>query len=173
MEGHWTGHFTSYKSRTDHELATSLDLPIVPDNLPGNPGPLAGVLAALDWVAANDPALSWVVSVPGDAPFLPRDLVARLHAARLREGTVFVCAGSGRWTHPVIGLWPVSIRDDLRVAVAEQGIRKVDAFTARHGCAVEYWPVDPVDPFFNVNTPKDLAEASRLATLFPENQGLS
>ena len=145
-----------------------LNLPVVPDNLPGHPGPLAGVLAALDWVAANDPAVSWVVSVPGDAPFMPRDLVARLHAARQREGTVFACAGSGRWRHPVIGLWPVSIRNELRHAVADLGIRKIDAFTNQIGCATEYWPTDPVDPFFNVNTPDDLAEANRLAALHPD-----
>jgi len=137
-------------------------LPVVADSLPGHPGPLAGVLAALDWAAANEPATEWVVTVPGDSPFLPRDLVARLHAER--GDATFACAASGGWTHPVVGLWPVSVRDELRRAVAVDGIRKIDAFTGRHACSTVEWPVRPVDPFLNVNTPEELVEANRLAT---------
>jgi molybdopterin-guanine dinucleotide biosynthesis protein A len=137
-------------------------LPVVADTLPGHLGPLAGVLAALDWAAASEPAIAWVVTVPGDTPFLPRDLVRRLRQARLRDGATLACAGSLGRTHPVIALWPVSIRDDLRGAVAEQGIRKIDLFTGRHLVAVEQWTAQPVDPFFNVNTPEELAEADRL-----------
>lgn len=138
-------------------------LPIVADSLPDRPGPLAGVLAALDWAAANEPATEWVVTVPGDAPFLPRDLVDRLHAERRRSDAVLVCAASGGRAHPVIGLWPVSVREQLRRAVAVDGVRKVAAFTARHRCSAVEWPVAPIDPFLNVNTPEDLIEADRLA----------
>jgi molybdopterin-guanine dinucleotide biosynthesis protein A len=143
-------------------------LPVVADSLPDHPGPLAGVLAALDWAAAADPAIAWVVTAPGDAPFVPRDLVARLHAARGSGDTMFACAASQGRTHPVIALWPVAIRDELRRAVAEQGIRKIDLFTQRGGCATAEWPARPVDPFFNVNTPEDLAEADRLVALHPD-----
>jgi molybdopterin-guanine dinucleotide biosynthesis protein A len=108
-----------------------------------------------------------VLSVPGDAPFMPRDLLRGLHAARDDRGTVFACAASQGRTHPVIALWPVGIRDELRRAVAEEGIRKIDLFTQRGGCATAEWPVTPVDPFFNVNTPEDLAEAERLVALHP------
>jgi molybdenum cofactor guanylyltransferase len=142
-------------------------LPVVADSLPDHPGPLAGVLAALDWAAA-DPAVAWVLSVPGDAPFMPRDLVTRLHAARESRGTTFACAASQGRTHPVIALWPVAIREELRRAVAEEGIRKIDLFTERGGCATAEWPAAPVDPFFNVNTPEDLAEADRLVALHPD-----
>ncbi len=142
-------------------------LPVVADSLPDHPGPLAGVLAALDWAAA-DPTVEWVLSVPGDAPFLPRDLVRMLHAARERHGTRFACAASQGRTHPVIALWPVAIRDELRRAVADEGIRKIDMFTERGGCAAAEWPATPVDPFFNVNTPEDLAEADRLVALHPD-----
>jgi len=141
-------------------------LPVVADSLPDHPGPLAGVLAALDWAAA-DPAVSWVLSVPGDAPFMPRDLLSGLHAARRDQGTTFACAASGGRTHPVIALWPLSIREELRRAVAEEGIRKIDLFTERGGCATAEWPAMPVDPFFNVNTREDLAEADRLLELHP------
>jgi molybdopterin-guanine dinucleotide biosynthesis protein A len=142
-------------------------LPIVPDSLLGHPGPLAGVLAVLEWTARTVPAIEWVVTVPGDTPFLPPDLVQRLHAARRRETAALACAGSLGRTHPVIALWPVSIRDELRTAIADQGIRAVNQFTARHSCAVEQWAAAPVDPFFNVNTPEDLTEAERLAAIHP------
>jgi molybdopterin-guanine dinucleotide biosynthesis protein A len=145
-----------------------LDVPIVPDGLPDHPGPLAGVLAALEWTAATEPAIEWVVTVPGDAPFLPADLVPRLHAARRRGNAVFACAGSLGRTHPVVALWPVLIRNELRTAVAVGGIRRIDRFTGRHSCAVEQWDTDPVDPFFNVNTPEDLIEADRLVAIHPD-----
>ena len=142
-------------------------LPVVPDSLPGHPGPLAGVLAALEWAGRFDPDIAWVLSVPGDAPFLPRDLVSRLHAERHRGGATFACAASNGRTHPVVGLWPVSIRDELRHALAVDGIRKIDAFTARRPTVAVDWTAEPVDPFFNVNTPADLAEADRLAAAHP------
>lgn len=152
----------------DPQRFSSFRLPVVADSLPGHPGPLAGVLAALDWTATTMPVVDWVVTAPGDAPFVPRDLVARLHAARQSSDTAFACAASQGRTHPVIALWPVAIRDELRRAVGEQGIRKIDLFTQRDGCAVADWPPSPVDPFFNVNTPEDLVEADRLVALYPD-----
>jgi molybdopterin-guanine dinucleotide biosynthesis protein A len=110
----------------------ALGLPVVADTLPDRPGPLAGVLAALDWAALSAPDVGWVVTVPGDAPFIPRDLVSRLHAERHRDGAVFACAMSGGRTHPVVALWPVSVRGELRSAVAEDGIRQVGRFTQRY-----------------------------------------
>lgn len=145
-----------------------LGLPVVADNLPDHPGPLAGVLAALEWTALSAPGIEWVVTVPGDAPFLPRDLILRLHAGRHRDSAAFACAASEGRTHPVVALWPVSVRGELRRAVAEDGIRKVDAFTQRYPCSVVPWPTASVDPFFNVNTPADLAEADHLVTIHPE-----
>lgn len=138
----------------------ALGLAVVPDGLADNPGPLAGVLAGLDWAAENAPDLGWIVTVPGDAPFLPGDLVQRLHDARAAAGARMSCAGSGGRTHPVVALWPVSLRHDLRAALAA-GLRKVGAFT--QGAAIADWPADPIDPFFNVNTPEDLDAANRLA----------
>jgi molybdenum cofactor guanylyltransferase len=136
--------------------------PVVADDITGFAGPLAGILAGLDWVAANAPAIEWVVSVPGDCPFLPRDLVARLHAARVASELPLACARSGEWRHPVVGLWPVALRHDLRRALGA-GLRKIEAWTETHGVALAAWPAEPVDPFFNVNTPEDAAEAERMA----------
>jgi molybdopterin-guanine dinucleotide biosynthesis protein A len=138
-------------------------LPVVPDTVPGFAGPLAGILAGLDWTAAHAPAIVDVVSVPGDCPFLPGDLVARLSAARQAAGVPLACARSGDWRHPVVGLWPVALREDLRKALVQEDMRKIEAFTARHGVAVSDWPAAPIDPFFNINTPADAAEAERIA----------
>jgi molybdopterin-guanine dinucleotide biosynthesis protein A len=136
---------------------------VVPDSVPDFAGPLAGILAALDWAAAHAPELADVASVPGDCPFLPDDLVAQLLSARARERAPLACARSGEWRHPVIGLWPVYLRSDLRKALISEGLHKIESWTARHGVAVADWPASPVDPFFNVNTPGDAAEAERIA----------
>jgi molybdopterin-guanine dinucleotide biosynthesis protein A len=139
-------------------------LPVVPDGLPDHPGPLAGILAALDWAAAQRADLPWVVSVPGDSPFIPHELVARLHAARAVQHVPLACARSAGQAHPPIGLWPVSLRADLRAALLA-GERRIDRWTARHGCAPADWPDTPVDPFFNANAPEDLATAETLLLL--------
>jgi molybdopterin-guanine dinucleotide biosynthesis protein A len=143
-------------------------LPVVADDVPDFAGPLAGVLAGVDWAAANVPGVEYVASVPGDCPFLPRDLVARLHKARFAEKQPLACARSGEWRHPVVALWPVALRDDLRRAVTQEGLRKIEVWTARHGVALAAWPAEPVDPFFNVNTPEDAAAAERLAVQHPD-----
>jgi molybdopterin-guanine dinucleotide biosynthesis protein A len=144
---------------------TPFGLPVVADSVPDFAGPLAGILAGLDWVAANRPDTTWVASVPGDCPFLPRDLVARLHAARSAENKPLACTHSGDWRHPVVGLWPVALREDLRYAITVEHLRKIEVWTARHGVALADWPVEPVDPFFNVNTPEDVEKATRLAAI--------
>ena len=142
-------------------------LPVVADSVPDFAGPLAGILAGLDWMAAHRPESKWLVSVAADTPFIPDDLVARLHAAREQQGVPLACAASGGWTHPVIGLWPVRLRADLRHALTVEDERKIDRWTARHGCASAEWPVTPVDPFFNANKPEDLDEAERLFATLP------
>jgi len=140
-------------------------LAVVPDSVPGFAGPLAGILAGLDWAAAHRPEIADVASVPGDCPFLPPDLVARLSAARAAAGAPLACARSGEWRHPVVGLWPVKLREDLRHALVEEDLRKIEIWTGLHGIAVADWPAAPVDPFFNVNTPQDAAAAERMAAL--------
>jgi molybdopterin-guanine dinucleotide biosynthesis protein A len=137
-------------------------LPVVADRVPDFAGPLAGVLAGLDWAAQNRPDLGWVASAPADCPFLPGDLVPRLHAAARAAGLPLACARSGAWRHPVAGLWPVGLRDDLRHALLSEGLHKIEAWTARRGVALADWPAEPIDPFFNVNTPDDIVKAERL-----------
>lgn len=149
----------------DPERFARFGLPVVADTVAGYPGPLAGILAALEWTAQNRPSVEWVVSAAGDCPFLPRDLVARLQRARQAEGADLAVAASGGQVHPVIGLWKVALRDDLRRALVEEDLRKIDRWTARYRLATVSWPGEPVDPFFNANTVDDLHEAERLAAL--------
>ncbi len=137
-------------------------LPVAADVVPDFAGPLAGVLTGLDWAAENAPGAEWVASFATDAPFVPTDLVARLLDAVVREGADLACAASDGQHHPVFGLWPVRLREDLRRAMLDEGVRKVDAWTARYRLAVAEFQASPVDPFFNANRPDDLAEAERL-----------
>jgi molybdopterin-guanine dinucleotide biosynthesis protein A len=143
-------------------------LPVVADSVPDFAGPLAGILAGLDWAADNAPHYDWLVSVPGDCPFLPKDLLWRLHDAQRAAGVPLACARSGEWRHPVVGLWSVSLRADLRHALRSEGLHKIELWTARHGIAIADWPDAPVDPFYNVNTPQDARWADEIATQFPQ-----
>ncbi|MBV9568189.1 MAG: molybdenum cofactor guanylyltransferase MobA [Hyphomicrobiales bacterium] len=145
------------------ERFSAFGLPVVADSIEGFAGPLAGILAGLDWAAAHTKGAQWAVSVATDTPFLPRDLVERLEEARAAKKALFASAASGGRTHPVIGLWPIGIRDELRRAILEEGLRKIDLFTARHELAIAEWPTLPYDPFFNANAPDDLAEAESIA----------
>lgn len=137
-------------------------LPVVPDTVPGFAGPLAGVLAGLDWAAGHAPHARWVASIATDTPFFPPDLIARLRAAAENEAADIAVAASAGRTHPVFALWPVRLAGALRHALAEEGVRKIDLWTARHRVATVAFPAEPLDPFFNLNTPGDVAEAERL-----------
>jgi molybdopterin-guanine dinucleotide biosynthesis protein A len=143
----------------------SCGFPVIADSVGGFAGPLAGLLAGLEWHAENQPDISYVVSVPTDTPFFPADLVARLVAAANHERRPIV-ARSESGVHPVVGLWPVEMAQDLRRAL-NQGMRKVGAWTARQSSIEVTFPLEevggkPLDPFFNINRPEDLAEAEVL-----------
>ena len=137
----------------------------LPDGVADFPGPLAGILAALDWAAANRPDVKLVLSAAADCPFLPRDLVSRLYAALAAENAELAVAASDGQSHPVIGLWSVALREQLRHALVVEDVRKIDRWTARFRLATVTWPTTPLDPFFNANTMDDIAEADRLAAL--------
>lgn len=141
-------------------------LPVVADDIPDFAGPLAGVLAGLEWVTKNASNIDWLVTAPADCPFLPNDLVTRLHQAARDQGCRLACARSGTWRHPVVGIWPIGLAADLRRALIDEGLHKIEAWTARHGIAIADWPATPIDPFFNVNTPDDVAVAERIAAEF-------
>jgi molybdopterin-guanine dinucleotide biosynthesis protein A len=132
-------------------------LDVVADDAADFAGPLAGILAAMDWARRVHPAAAAVLTAPADTPFLPRDLASRLEAA----GAPAVARSGGR-IHPVVGLWPLALRDDLLGALRREGIRKVEDWTGRLGPAVVDFETGAIDPFFNVNTPEDLMRAAAL-----------
>ncbi|MBL8710752.1 MAG: molybdenum cofactor guanylyltransferase MobA [Rhodospirillaceae bacterium] len=137
-------------------------LPVVADDLADQPGPLAGILAGLDWVAAELPAARFALSASTDCPFLPADLAQRLAAALAGEDADIALAASAGRVHPVIGLWRVTLRTDLRQALTSEGLRKVELFCDRHRTHRVNFPVTPLDPFLNLNTEADFAAAESL-----------
>ncbi len=132
-----------------------LGLPVLADGIAGFAGPLAGVLAGLDWAATQ--GATHIVTAAADTPFFPCDLVPRLQLAAGDIGLALAATPGGR--HPTFGLWPVALRDDLRVALTD-GLRKVVLWTDRHHAATAEFPDDAA--FFNVNTPADLAQAKAM-----------
>lgn len=147
----------------DPDLLSGWDLPILPDPIAGFPGPLAGVLAGMEWAAGI--GVDAVVSVSVDTPFLPLDLVHRLREAAGSQG-IAVAASEGEGgrmrDHPTCALWPVALRDDLRQAI-ESGLLRPGQYAAAHDPGRAVFDSRPVDPFLNINTPDELARAERLA----------
>ena len=146
----------------DPERFSGYGLPVVPDVIEDFAGPLAGVLTGMEWAAATAPQCPWVTTFACDAPFAPTDLVARFLAAVEDEGVDMACAKSRGRAHPVFGLWPVALAGELRQAMSEEDMRKIDRWTARYNLIEVDFAADPFDPFFNINAPENLAEAERL-----------
>lgn len=147
---------------------SAFGLPVIADTVADFAGPLAGVLAGLEWAAAHHPLAHYVVTVPADGPFVPRDLVRHLADTLAADDAELVTAASGAQTYPVVGLWPVSLRTALQDALTKEGVRKIDSWTRRFRRAVATFPAEPVDPFFNANTLEQLAQAERLVGLYPD-----
>lgn len=142
-------------------------LPVVADGVGGVAGPLAGVLAGMDYAAAHHPECADILSAPGDTPFLPGDLVERLSAARDADSAQIAVAESGGRVHHAVALWPVALREDLRRALVEEDFRKVSGFIARYANVTVDWPAEPYDPFFNVNEPEDVLRAREMIAQEP------
>ena len=140
---------------------SGFNLPVVADGIGDFAGPLAGVLAGLDWAADNLPGCQYVASIPGDGPFPPRDLVHRLQV-EVSLGAEIATASCAGQVYPVVGLWPVALREALRQSLTVEHVHKVDAWTAHYACKVVQFSALPINPFFNINTPEDLVGAERL-----------
>jgi len=146
----------------DADRFAEYGLPVVPDVIGDFSGPLAGVLTGMEWTAENVPGVPWMASFATDAPFVPLDLVERMSAAVIEAGGDMACAKSAGRTHPVFGLWPVAKASDLRRAMIDDDMRKIDRWTARYNLIEVDFADVPFDPFFNINAPDNLAEAERL-----------
>jgi len=137
------------------------DLPVAADVIEGFAGPLAGILTGLEWMRVHAPHCQWLASFATDAPFFPADMVSRMFAGVSEQGAEMACAASNGRSHPVFGLWPASVAGDLRHALVEEGIHKIDAWTARYRLATVGFPANGHDPFLNINRLEDLAAAER------------
>lgn len=137
-------------------------LPVVADVIEGFAGPLAGVLSGMEWIMQNRPDAQWMVSFPTDAPFFPDDLVVRLLTNVQCAGADMACARSNGRTHPVFALWPVRLADDLRRAMEDEEMRKIDLWTSRYNIVHIDWKDSPNDPFFNINRPEHLEQAEAM-----------
>lgn len=142
-------------------------LPVLLDDPPDFAGPLAGILAGLEYCVRQTPEFSSIASLPADTPFAPDDFVRRLHEARRASGATVAVAASGGRMHHVAALWPVALAADVRRALVDKGVRKVEDFAARYPLALAEWSATPVDPFFNVNSPEDLARAEAMCRSAP------
>lgn len=125
-------------------------------------GPLAGILTGMEWMRKYHPELEWLASIPGDAPFIPQDFVRKSWEAAFHTGADIVCAKSAGRTHPVCALWKVKLAEELRLAMERDGIKKIDRWTSNYVVYHEEYSTDPIDPFFNVNSEKDLLLAEAM-----------
>ncbi|WP_107675609.1 molybdenum cofactor guanylyltransferase MobA [Agrobacterium sp. LAD9] len=142
--------------------AESLGLPMLPDTLNGHAGPLAGILAGMRHFRNRETAGSHFLTAPADSPFFPDDLVARL-CDHVSDHAIVIAASSGQ-LHPVFALWPVALADDLEAWLKNDANRRIRAYLARHvTIGVAFPPLETakgsLDPFFNINTPDELALA--------------
>ncbi|MDE2361994.1 MAG: molybdenum cofactor guanylyltransferase MobA [Hyphomicrobiales bacterium] len=139
---------------------TGFDTDVLEDKIEGSRGPLAGVHAGL--VYARERGFEWVVTLPVDTPFAPRDLVVSLASARIEGKARMAVAVTGDRRHHTVALWPVDVADEIARTLIEGQERSVGRFGARLAPVDAWWPIAPFDPFFNINTPADLAQAERI-----------
>ena len=147
-------------TNSDDQQYQHLDLPQVRDSVSGYPGPLAGVLAAMEHIATHQPKTQWLVSFAADSPFFPLDLVNKLMAASADKK--IICANSGGWRQPTFSLWHMDLREALQAQLQQKKIFKVGAFINNHPFAEVDFPFERVDPFFNINTQDELQQAQQL-----------
>ncbi len=140
----------------------NINNPIIADTIEGYAGPLAGVLCAMQWVKQNTPQTKWIATLPVDTPFAPKDFAARLLQNVIDQKTDLACASSGGRHHPVVGLWPVDLADQLHAAMVNEDMRKVDLWTARFKLSIVDFKIKQYDPFFNINRPADIETGEQI-----------
>jgi len=156
-------------SNKESQQLSSYDLPIIKDSLEGLLGPLAGLLACMQWVRKHQPGVQWIASVPVDTPFIPQNLVSTLYQSMLENTADIACATSNGRTHPVIALWPIRLLDDLEAALSKENIRKIDLWTSRYKVSLPDFSDSLLDPFYNINCHEDLVHAEALLRKPNEN----
>jgi molybdopterin-guanine dinucleotide biosynthesis protein A len=143
----------------DPDRFSHYNLNIVSDDIGNFAGPLAGVLTGMYWVKENHPECKWIVTFPTDTPFFPMDLASQLYDAVSDNKAELACAASGGRHHPVFGIWPVNLFAALKVAMIDNGVRKIDDWTSGYNMKTVKFEFRKIDPFFNINRPEDLQYA--------------
>jgi molybdopterin-guanine dinucleotide biosynthesis protein A len=143
----------------DPDRFSHYNLNIVSDDIGNFAGPLAGVLTGMHWVKENHPECKWIVTFPTDTPFFPMDLASQLYDAVSDNKAELACAASGGRHHPVFGIWPVNLFAALKVAMIDNGVRKIDDWTSGYNMKTVKFEFRKIDPFFNINRPEDLQYA--------------
>ena len=138
------------------------NLPVVPDVISGYAGPLAGILTGMEWMREHHQEVHWLASFPGDAPFIPLDFVIKCLDATKHNDAQIICAKSAGRTHPVCALWNINLADGLRSAMENDHIRKIDKWSSNYSVYHKEFSVEPIDPFFNINSETDLLAAEVL-----------
>ena len=146
----------------DPDRFSHYNLNVVSDGIGNFAGPLAGVLTGMHWVMENQPECKWIVTFPTDTPFFPMDLVSKLYGAVSDNKAELACAASGDRHHPVFGVWPVNLFAALKVAMIDNGVRKIDDWTSGYNLKAVKFEFTKIDPFFNINRPEDLQYAETL-----------
>jgi molybdenum cofactor guanylyltransferase len=135
---------------------------VIEDRMGGFLGPLAGILSGLEWMREQRPKAQWLASFACDTPFFPRDVVTRLIDEAKAERALVSIAASGGRRHNIFAVWSAGILESSQSVLGKQGLRKMDDFVARLRHKNVEFPIEPFDPFFNINTPGDLARAEAL-----------
>ncbi len=144
------------------ERFTQYDLPLIKDIVPDFAGPLAGIVTGLDWMSKQSPSIDDMLSLPGDAPLIPKDLIERLETAMRETDSEIVSVSSNKRTHPVIALWSTRLLEPLRKAVVDEGVRKIDRWTETRKIMYVNWEIADYDPFYNINRGEDLLGAEKV-----------
>ncbi len=144
-----------------------LGIPIIPDEIAGYAGPLAGILAGMEWASTQSDGFSHILTVATDTPFFPDNLCEKLSQQIADAPDRIVIASSAERIYPVFGIWPISSRGELRAWLADDENRRVMSWIAAHPHKSFEFPLtttqtdQPIDPFFNINTQEDILEAQK------------
>ena len=151
-------------SNIDDERLLKYKYKIIKDLKPGYMGPLAGIHSGMNWVLNNEPKIEWLITLPGDTPFIPEDLISRLNN-KMTSHSKIILVQSNYKTHPIIGAWHISLFDSLNYQL-DNGIRKILSWAELHDTNFVNFPFKKYDPFFNINTRKDMEMASGIEKIY-------
>ena len=155
---------------TEEQKLNKYNFPIIKDLKEGYLGPLAGLHAAMKWIKTNESEVEWLITLPGDTPFIPKNLIS-CFKNKMSSNLKIIIAKSQNKTHPIIGAWNTCLFESLDMAL-DKGIRKIMLWAKLHPLDFINYPVKKYDPFFNINTKEDIELAIKIENFFIEKKEL-